>query len=135
MSFSNDVREEIARSITDRDRQFACLYGILLYSRIFTQEQVVLQSESPVFARLMPDVYKRQVPHTGTFELEHAGGISAGKHGINCRIVQRDRVYGKCRFILLNGTDTVPDNCQVPQPQKVKFQQAHSFQNAHGRCV
>ena len=45
MSFSNDVREEIARSITDRDRQFACLYGILLYSRIFTQEQVVLQSE------------------------------------------------------------------------------------------
>ena len=32
MSFSNDVREEIARSITDRDRQFACLYGILLYS-------------------------------------------------------------------------------------------------------
>ena len=46
MSFSNDVREEIARSITDRDRQFACLYGILLYSRIFTQEQVVLQSES-----------------------------------------------------------------------------------------
>lgn len=47
MSFSNDVREEIARSITDRDRQFACLYGILLYSRIFTPQQVVLQSESP----------------------------------------------------------------------------------------
>ena len=39
MSFSNDVREEIARSITDRDRQFACLYGILLYSRIFTQNK------------------------------------------------------------------------------------------------
>ena len=58
MSFSNDVREEIARSITDRDRQFACLYGILLYSRIFTQEQVVLQSESPVFARLMPMLFR-----------------------------------------------------------------------------
>ena len=58
MSFSNDVLEEIARSITDRDRQFACLYGILLYSRIFTQEQVVLQSESPVFARLMPMLFR-----------------------------------------------------------------------------
>ena len=58
MSFSNDVREEIARSITDRDRQFAWLYGILLYSRIFTQEQVVLQSESPVFARLMPMLFR-----------------------------------------------------------------------------
>ena len=58
MSFSNDVREEIARSITDRDRQFACLYGILLYSRIFTPQQVVLQSESPVFARLMPVLFR-----------------------------------------------------------------------------
>ena len=58
MSFSNDVREEIARSITDRDRQFACLYGVLLYSRIFTKKQVVLQSESPVFARLMPTLFR-----------------------------------------------------------------------------
>ncbi len=58
MSFSNDVREEIARSITDRDRQFACLYGILLYSRIFTPQQVVLQSESPGFARLMPVLFR-----------------------------------------------------------------------------
>ena len=47
MSFSNDVREEIARSITDRDRQFACLYGILLYSRIFTQEPQPEQMEKP----------------------------------------------------------------------------------------
>lgn len=58
MSFSNDVREEIARSIIDRDRQFACLYGILLYCRIFTKEQVVLQSESPVFARLVPVLFR-----------------------------------------------------------------------------
>lgn len=58
MSFSNDVREEIARSIIDRDRQFACLYGILLYSRIFTEKQVVLQSESSVFARLMPTLFR-----------------------------------------------------------------------------
>lgn len=57
MSFSNDVREEIARSITDRDRQFACLYGVLLYCRTFTEKQIVLQSESPVFARLMPTLF------------------------------------------------------------------------------
>ena len=34
------------------------LYGILLYSRIFTPQQVVLQSESPVFARLMPVLFR-----------------------------------------------------------------------------
>ena len=69
MSFSNDVREEIARSITDRDRQFACLYGILLYSRIFTPQQVVLQSESPVFARLMPVLFR------AVFQAELVAGI------------------------------------------------------------
>lgn len=58
MSFSNDVRAEIARSITDRDKQFACLYGVLLYCRTFTREQVVLQSESPVFAKLMPTLFR-----------------------------------------------------------------------------
>lgn len=58
MSFSGDVREEIARSITDRDRQYACLYGVLLYCRTFTEQQIVLQSESPVFARLMPTLFR-----------------------------------------------------------------------------
>ncbi len=56
MSFSNDVRGEIVRGIIDRDRQFACLYGILLYSRVFTNQQIVLQSESTVFAKLVPSL-------------------------------------------------------------------------------
>lgn len=58
MSFSNEVREEIARSITDRDRQFACLYGILLYCRSFSADQIVLQSESPVFAQILPTLFR-----------------------------------------------------------------------------
>lgn len=58
MSFSNEVREEIAKGMIDRDRQFACLYGILLYSRIFTKEQIILQSESPVFAKLIPMLFR-----------------------------------------------------------------------------
>lgn len=57
MSFSNEVREEIARSITDRDRKFACLYGILLYCRTFHGQQIILQSESPVFAELIPTLF------------------------------------------------------------------------------
>ncbi len=58
MSFSNDVREEIARSITDRDRQFACLYGILLYCHTFSMERIVLQSESLTFANLIPTLFR-----------------------------------------------------------------------------
>lgn len=58
MSFSNEVREEIARGIIDRDRQFACLYGILLYSRALTRQQIVLQTESPVLAELLPSLFQ-----------------------------------------------------------------------------
>ena len=58
MSFSNDVRTEIAKSIIDRDRQFACLYGVLLYCRTFTAEQIVLQSESDVYAKLIPSLFQ-----------------------------------------------------------------------------
>ena len=46
MSFSQDVRQALKRTILDKDQAFSCLYGILLYSRVFTSEQICLQSES-----------------------------------------------------------------------------------------
>ena len=58
MSFANAVREEIARGINDRDKQFACLYGILLYCRIFSKNQIILQTESPVLAQILPDLFR-----------------------------------------------------------------------------
>jgi len=56
MSFANAVREEITRGINDRDRQFACLYGILLYCRTFTETEIILQTESDVLAKLLPEL-------------------------------------------------------------------------------
>lgn len=56
MSFVNAVREEITRGINDRDRQFACLYGILLYCRTFTETEIILQTESDVLAKLLPEL-------------------------------------------------------------------------------
>ncbi|MBQ8687692.1 MAG: DNA-binding protein WhiA [Ruminococcus sp.] len=58
MSFSGDVRREMRRTINDRDKQFACLYGILLYSRVFTEKQICIQSESREVASLVPELFR-----------------------------------------------------------------------------
>ncbi len=91
MSFSNEVREEIAKSIVDRDRQFACLYGILLYSRVFTEDSVLLQSESSVFAKLVPDLF-RDVLHK---EL-HPDVRMAGKTGAGFPITDKALIREIC---------------------------------------
>ena len=57
MSFSDSVREELYSRMNDQDKKYACLYGILLYCRMFTASRIRLQSESPVFAKLIPDLF------------------------------------------------------------------------------
>ena len=56
MSFSQDVRQALKRTILDKDQAFSCLYGILLYSRVFTLEQICLQSESETIVDLLPQL-------------------------------------------------------------------------------
>ncbi len=58
MSFSDEVRTEIRRTINDRDKRFACLYGILLYTRLFSDTQICIQSESAEVASLVPKLFK-----------------------------------------------------------------------------
>ena len=113
MSFSNDVREEIARSITDRDRQFACLYGILLYSRIFTQEQVVLQSESPVFARLMPMLL---CP-------ECSGHLLGHIHPLPALVVQAESSAAACRSSAAFSTG----GSSLPRTEALRRIPRHAF--------
>lgn len=62
ISFSNDVRREICSSVNDKDKRFACLYGMILFSRIVTQEHICFQSESKTaadhFESMMKHVFK-----------------------------------------------------------------------------
>lgn len=62
MSFSNEVRSEICSSICDKERRFACLYGMLLFCRTLTPEHICFQSESSVsaefFGKLFKNVFK-----------------------------------------------------------------------------
>ncbi len=58
MSFSDQVRESIRATINDQDRRFACLYGMLLYCRTVTREEICLKSESEVFDSVFPILMK-----------------------------------------------------------------------------
>ena len=86
MSFSQDVRQALKRTILDKDQAFSCLYGILLYSRVFTSEQICLQSERDSFVVLLP-----QLLHTvfsfpkGTVTFERCRG------GLYCLSLQKTK--------------------------------------------
>ena len=59
ISFSNQVKRELCTTITDGDKAYACLYGMLLFARQLRQDEIVLQSESDAFSTLMPRLFRR----------------------------------------------------------------------------
>ena len=64
MSFSNEVRKEICSGITDKDKRFACLYGMLLYCRHLSSERISFQSKSSTVSEAFAELFRR-VFHVG----------------------------------------------------------------------
>ncbi len=64
MSFSQDVKEELCSVITDRDKEYACLYGMLLFCRRFGADEILFQTENKLaadmFLRLSDKVIGRK---------------------------------------------------------------------------
>lgn len=67
ISFSNEVRKEICSSVNDKDKRFACLYGMILYSRTVSPELICFQSESSTaanhFESLMKQVFGKKAEY------------------------------------------------------------------------
>lgn len=65
MSFSNSVREEIASTITDKDKKYAVLYGMLLFTKKVSSDKIVYQTESEIssdtFKKLVFEVFDGDV--------------------------------------------------------------------------
>lgn len=66
MSFSNEVRREICSAISDNDKRFMCLYGMLLFSRTLSPEHICFQTESKIsadfFGSLFRNVFRQSPP-------------------------------------------------------------------------
>lgn len=67
MSFSDEVRKEICANINDKDKRFACLYGMLLFSRTLKAERICFQSKSrkaaDTFGELFDAVFHRELTY------------------------------------------------------------------------
>ncbi len=57
-SFSNDVKKEMVSAITDKDKRYACLYGVLLFCRNISDNIVSFTTESEEFSQLFPRIVK-----------------------------------------------------------------------------
>ncbi len=54
MSFSHQMKECIRDNINSRNKRFSCLYGMILYNKKVTREEICLKSGSEVFSALFP---------------------------------------------------------------------------------
>jgi DNA-binding protein WhiA len=56
MSFSYSVKKELCSLITDRDKKYACLYGMLLFCKQFSRESIAFQTENDMAAELFSNL-------------------------------------------------------------------------------
>ena len=69
-SFSNDVRGEICCTVTDKDKKYACLYGIILFCRHISEKSVTINTESEKFFKLSCELIKSVFNRNIIFETE-----------------------------------------------------------------
>ncbi len=105
MSFSDDVRAEIRRTINDRDKRFACLYGILMYCRVFTEDKIVVQSESEEVGALVPELFHSVFGITPEPENSDGGLISyvITDKELIAQISDTYKIESQCREINLRN--------------------------------
>lgn len=98
MSFSEKVRREICTYITDKDKRFACLYGMLLFSRTLTRNQVCFQTKSQTSADTFAKLFER------VFHIKPDCNTSHGKNGSSVYIFNIksaeiiDKIFSKYRI-------------------------------------
>lgn len=53
------MREEITGTINDKEKRFACLYGMLLFCRVLEPERISFQTESEAAAELFRELFSK----------------------------------------------------------------------------
>ena len=97
MSFSNDVRSEICSSVNDKDKRFACLYGMILFSRTLSAEHICFQSESSISAELFCSLFRAVIKAEPSIE-QHTRKNGTSLHTCEVRGSTAAAVYQKYRL-------------------------------------
>lgn len=73
MSFSNEVRKEICSAMTDKEKRFACLYGMILFGRQLSPERISFQSKSSVAAETFGELFRRVTGKAIEYKVSESG--------------------------------------------------------------
>ncbi len=78
-SFSNEVKKELVSVITDKDKRYACLYGILLYCKNLSEKRIAFATESTEFAEMFKMLIKSVFKDSITINCDVSEKKSGGK--------------------------------------------------------
>ena len=117
MSFSHSVKKELCSVITDKDRKYCCLYGMLLFCRIFSAEAIVFQTENyevcGLFRRLADDVIGgKNITEVSEIKKKNGGAlysISVPSEHYREEIIYRFRISGRAVIHRIR-TDIIDNN-------------------------
>ncbi len=99
MSFSNDVRREICSAVSDNDKRFVCLYGMLLFSRTLSPEHICFQTESSISAEFFGSLFRNVFRYNPEcHENSRKDGTILYSYDINDKKII-DEIYQTYKFI------------------------------------
>lgn len=99
MSFSNDVRHEICSAVSDNDKRFVCLYGMLLFSRTLSPEHICFQTESSISAEFFGSLFRNVFRYNPEcHENSRKDGTILYSYDINDKKII-DEIYQTYKFI------------------------------------
>lgn len=78
-SFSNEVKKELVSVITDKDKRYACLYGILLYCKNLSYERIAFTTESTEFFEMFQVLVKSVFGNSVALNFEMSEKKNGGK--------------------------------------------------------
>ncbi|MBR4092541.1 MAG: DNA-binding protein WhiA [Oscillospiraceae bacterium] len=105
-SFSYTVKEELCSEITDRDKKYACLYGMLISSKHFDFDKIVFQTKNDkvfsLFKELILSVSKNKSALKITEKANKTGIFTYSAELVSD--VEREHILNRYKYF--NGDDT-----------------------------
>lgn len=105
-SFSYTVKEELCSEITDRDKKYACLYGMLISSKHFDFDKIVFQTKNDkvfsLFKELILSVSKNKSALKITEKANKTGIFTYSAELMSD--VEREHILNRYKYF--NGDDT-----------------------------
>lgn len=96
MSFSYSVKKELCSVITDKDRKYCCLYGMLLFCKSFAPDSIIFQTENDLVCKLFRSLADDVIGGSGVAEVnvtEKKNGVSLYSLSIPSESFREEIIY------------------------------------------